>query len=80
MSLYLLGCHEEYAKNLADTSKSTGIDLDNINGVSLQKLLENHAIVCMFPCGHADTVWFQCLAYSRMAQNVIRSSRFFNEP
>ena len=76
----VLGGHEKYAQNFADTCQTAGIDLAYINGFGLQQLLEDHAIVGMLPGGNANSMRLQCLANCSVAKNVVWRSRLFDEP
>lgn len=58
----VLGGHEKYAQYFANTCQSAGVDLAYVNGLGLEKLLENHAIVGMFAGGNAYAMRLQCLA------------------
>lgn len=40
-----LGSHQENSQDLVHTSKTAGVDLADVDGVGLKKLLEDHAIV-----------------------------------
>lgn len=77
---YELGCHEQYTDDLADTGKTTRINLHDVNGFRLEKLLEDHAVVSMFACCDANAVRFQRFADCSMAKNVIRRCWFLDEP
>jgi len=51
-----------------------------INGLGLEELLEDHAIVGMLAGGNANAMRLQRLANCSMAENVVWRSRLFNEP
>ena len=76
----VLGGHEKYAQNFADTCQTAGIDLTYINGIGLQELLENHAIVGMLAGRNANPMRLQCLANCSVAKDVVRRSGLFDEP
>ena len=52
----LLRSHEKDAEDFANTSKSTRVNLTDIDGLRLQKLFEHHAIVRVFSSSHTDAV------------------------
>ena len=66
-----LGRHKEHCEYLADTGESTGINLDNIDCVRLEKLLEHHPIMRVFPGGDANTVGRQFPSDASMAKDTI---------
>jgi len=61
------GSHEKDAEDFADTCQTAGIDLAYVNGLGLQELLEDHAIVGMLSCGNTDAMRFQRLANGGVA-------------
>lgn len=76
----VLGSHEKYAQDFADTCQTAGIDLTYINGFGLQELLEDHAIVGMLAGGNADAMRLQCLANCSVAEDVVWCGWFLDEP
>lgn len=76
----VLGCHEQDTENFAHSSKSARVDLHYVDRVSLQKLLENHPIMRVFPSCYSDSMWFKRLANGSMTQNVIWSSWLLDKP
>lgn len=76
----LLGSHEKYAQDFADTCQTAGIDLAYINGFGLQELLEDHAIVGMLAGGNTNPMRLQCLANCSVAKDVVRCGWLFDEP
>ena len=78
--MYVLGGHEKYAQDFADTCQTAGIDLTDVNGFGLQELLEDHAIVGVFAGGNANAMRLQCLANGSVTKDVVRRSGLFDEP
>lgn len=76
----VLGSHQKYAKDFADTCQTAGIDLAYINGFCLEELLEDHAIVGMLAGGNTNTMRLQCLANCSVAKDVVWRGRLFDEP
>ena len=76
----VLGSHDKDAEDFADTCQPAGVDLAHVNGLSLQELLEDHAIVGMLAGGNANAMRFQRLANGGVAKDVIRRGGLFNEP
>jgi hypothetical protein len=72
--------HQQHTQYLCDSCKSTGVNLANIDGICLQKLLKYHAIMCVFACGDSDAVGLESAADSGMAKDVIGGGRFLDEP
>lgn len=70
-----LGSHEQHTQHLRHTSQATRVNLANVNSVCLEQLLEDNAVVCMLPCGDSNTVRFQTLTDSCMAEDVVRCCR-----
>ena len=58
----VLGSHEKHTEHFTNTAKSARVDLAYIDRLSLQQLLEYHAIVRVFPSGDADPVRLETLA------------------
>ena len=75
-----LCCHKENTKNFAHAGKTTRVDLDDVKGLRLEKLLEQYAIVRVFASRDANAQGFQSFANGRVAENVIWRCRLFNEP
>lgn len=85
------GRHEKDTQNLADSTKTTRIDLANIDSLCLQELLEcnllsvrlegrTYPVVRVLAGGNTDSVWFEALANCSVSQSIIRSCGLFNEP
>lgn len=77
---FLLGCHEQHAQNFTDASETTGINLNDIYRVGLQKLFKHHAVMRVLSSCNTDSVGFECFANSCVSQNIIRSRGLFDKP
>jgi hypothetical protein len=66
-----LGGHQEHSEYLADTGKTTRINLNYIDCVRLEELLEHHAIMCVFASGNADAVGFEFAPDAGMTEDAI---------
>jgi len=75
-----LGCHQQNGENLAHTSEADGVDLADVDGFGLEKLLEDHPVMRMLTGRDANTVRLKSLSDGGMAEDIVRSSGFLNEP
>ena len=75
-----LGSHQQNSENLAHTSKADRVDLADVDGLDLEKLLEDHPVVCVLTGRDANTIWLESLPDGGMAEDIIWSSRFLDEP
>lgn len=75
-----LRSHQENAENLTDATKTTGVNLTNVDGLGLEQLLEDHAIVGMLPRRDTDAVGLQSLADCGVSKDIVRSRGLFDEP
>lgn len=75
-----LGGHQQNGENLAHTSEADGVDLADIDGLRLEKLLEDHPVVCMFASRDADAVWLESLSDGGMTEDIIWGGGFLYEP
>ena len=57
-----LGGHQQNSENLTHASEPDGIDLADVDSFSLEKLLEDHPVMCVFTGRYANTVQFECLS------------------
>ena len=74
------GGHQQNSENLAHTSKPDGVDLADVDGFGLKKLLEDHSVMCVFTGRNTNAVRFECLSDGGMTQDVIWGSGFLDEP
>lgn len=72
--------HEKDGENLVDTGKTARVDLDDVDGLGLEKLLENHPVVGVLSRGDSDAVGLEGLADLGMAGDVVRGGGLLNEP
>ena len=75
-----LGSHQQNGENLTYTSKADGVDLTDIDGFDLEKLLEDHPVMCVFTGRDANTIRLECLSDRGMAEDIVWGSRFLDEP
>lgn len=75
-----LGRHQKHRQNFADTGQATRVYLTYINGLGLQKLLEDHAVMCMLSSCNTNTIWLESFANCGVSQDVIRSGGLFDKP
>jgi hypothetical protein len=75
-----LGGHQQDRENLTHTSEADGIDLADVDGFGLEKLLEDHPVVRVLASCDADTVWLESLSDSSVAEDIVGSSGLFDEP
>ena len=62
-----LGGHQQNSKNLTHTSEPDGVDLADVDGFGLKKLLEDHPVMCVFTGCDSNTVRFESLSDGGMA-------------
>jgi len=62
-----LGSHQQNSENLTHTSEPDGVDLADVDCFGLEKLLEDHPVMCVFTGRDANTVRFESLSDSGMA-------------
>lgn len=72
--------HQQHTEDFADPRKSARVNLHDINGLCLQQLLEYHAIVRVFSCGHTDPMRLKSLPYRSMSQDVVGGRGLLDEP
>src|SRR5277367_883771 len=70
--------HQDYCQVLVDPSQATAIDLADVDGACLHELLEHNSVMAMFAGSNAHGR--HLAPDARMAQNVIRTRRFFHPP
>ena len=75
-----LGSHQQNGENLTHTSEADGVDLTDVDGFSLEQLLEDHPVVCVLAGRNTDTIWLESLSDGGMAKDIIRSSGFLDKP
>lgn len=75
-----LGSHQQNGKDLTYTSEADGVNLADVDSFGLEKLLKDHPVVCMFAGRDANPIRLEGLSDGRMAEDIIRSSRFLDEP
>ena len=75
-----LGGHQQDCEDLTHTGEPDGVNLAHIDSFRLEKLLENHPVMCMFTSCHTNTVRFESLPDGSMTQDIVRSSGFLDEP
>jgi hypothetical protein len=75
-----LGCHEQDTEDLAHAGKTAGVDLADIDSLSLEELLEDNSVVCMLASSNTDTMGLEPLANSCVTEGIVRCSWLFNEP
>ena len=75
-----LGGHQQNGEDLAHTSEANGVDLTDVDGLGLEKLLEDHPVVCVLASRDTNTVWLESLSDGSMTENVIWGGRFLYEP
>jgi hypothetical protein len=75
-----LGGHEQYTQNLTDSRQPARVNLNDVDRFRLQELFEYHAVMSMFPGSYSDSMWFERIADGCVAQDVVRSSGFFDKP
>jgi hypothetical protein len=75
-----LGGHKQNSKHLAHTSKANGVDLTDVDGFGLEKLLEDHSVMCVLTRRDANAVRLESLSDRGMAEDIVRSSGFLDEP
>ena len=74
----LLG-HQENGENLVDTTKSTSIDLAIVDGVSLEELLEDDAVLAVLSGSDSHPVGLESLSDSGVTEDIVRRSGLLNE-
>jgi len=75
-----LGGHQQNSEHLTHTSEADGVNLADVDGFSLEQLLEDHPVMCMFACRDANTIWLESLSDGGMTEDIVWSSGLFNEP
>ena len=80
VTAHSLRSHQEHAENLADTSETAGVNLKNVDGLGLEQLFEDHAIVGMLPRRDPDPVGLQGLADCGVSKGIVRSRGLLDEP
>jgi len=72
--------HQQHTQYFCHSRKSAGVNLANVDGICLQKLLKYHAIMCVLACGDSYAIGLESAADGSMAKDVIRGGRFLDEP
>ena len=75
-----LGRHQQNGENLAHTSEADGVDLADVDGFSLEKLLEDHPVVCVLAGRDANTIWLESISNGGMPEDIVWSRGFLDEP
>src|SRR5450759_2142795 len=73
-----LGGQQQHGDNLIDPAQSAAVDLAEVNGPGLQKLLPHHAVVHVL--AGRDTDGRYRLADAAVAEDVIGTGRFLDPP
>ena len=75
-----LGSHQQNSENLTHTSEADGVNLADIDGFGLEKLFEDHPVVCVFAGCDTNAIRLEGLSDGGVAEDIVRSSRFLDEP
>jgi hypothetical protein len=74
------GGHQQNCEDLAHTSEADGVNLTDVDCFGLEKLFENHPVMCVFTCRDADTIRLESLSDGGMTEDIVWSSRLLDEP
>ena len=74
------GGHEQHGEDLTHASKADGVDLADVDGFGLEKLLEYHPVVCMLTGRDADSIRLESLSDGGMTDDIVWSSGLLDKP
>jgi len=75
-----LGGHQQHSENLTHASKADGVDLADVDGFGLEKLLEDHPVMRVLTGRDADSIRLESLSDGGMTEDIVWSGRFLDEP
>ena len=75
-----LGGHQQHGEDLAYACKADGVDLADVDGLGLEKLLEDHPVMCVLTSRDADTIRLESISDGGVTENIVWSSGFLYEP
>ena len=75
-----LGGHQQNREDLAHASEPDGVDLADVDCFRLEKLLENHPVMCMFARRDPDTIWLESISDGGVPEDIIWSGGLLDEP
>ena len=73
-------CDEENGKDLVDTTHAASIDLADIDGTLLQKLLEDDTVLAHLTGSDTDVVGLEGFANGLVTEDVVGAGGLFDEP
>src|SRR5271154_862229 len=77
---FLLLCHEKNSQYFVDTTKTTSINLRDVDRFCLEHLLPDNSVLTLFSSSNANVVRFKLSTNSCMTQDIIRRCRFLYKP
>ena len=75
-----LGGHQQNRENFTHTGETDRVDLADVDGFGLEKLLEDHPVMRVFAGRDANSIGLESLPDSGMTEDIIWGSGFLDEP
>lgn len=72
--------HEHHGHDFVDAADAAGVGLTDVDGVRLEELFEDDAVLAHFSCCDKDAEGFEGAADGGVAQDVVRGGGLFDEP